>query len=42
MSEILTDNNNKVHVEHMNFYYGNVQALFDINMDIAEKTVLLL
>ncbi len=39
MSEILTDNNNKVHVENMNFYYGNVQALFDINMDIAEKKV---
>ncbi len=38
MSEILTDNN-KVHVESMNFYYGNVQALFDINMDIAEKKV---
>ncbi|HWA06306.1 MAG TPA: phosphate ABC transporter ATP-binding protein PstB [Ignavibacteria bacterium] len=39
MSEIMTDNNNKVHVENMNFYYGNVQALFDINMDIAEKKV---
>ena len=39
MSEILTDNNNKVHVENMNFYYGNVQALFDINMNIAEKKV---
>lgn len=39
MSELLTDNNNKVHVENMNFYYGNVQALFDINMDIAEKKV---
>ena len=39
MAEILTDNKNKVHVENMNFYYGAVQALFDINMDIAEKKV---
>lgn len=39
MAEIFTDNKNKVHVENMNFYYGAVQALFDINMDIAEKKV---
>jgi len=39
MAEILTDNTNKVHVENMNFYYGSVQALFDINMDIAQKKV---
>lgn len=39
MAEIITDNKNKVHVEKMNFYYGAVQALFDINMDIAEKKV---
>lgn len=39
MAEILAENTNKVHVENMNFYYSNVQALFDINMDIAEKRV---
>ncbi|MBN8584917.1 MAG: phosphate ABC transporter ATP-binding protein [Ignavibacteria bacterium] len=39
MAEIFSDNKNKVHVENMNFYYGAVQALFDINMDIAEKKV---
>ncbi|HAX48807.1 MAG TPA: phosphate ABC transporter ATP-binding protein, partial [Bacteroidetes bacterium] len=39
MAEILTEDKNKVHVENMNFYYGAVQALFDINMDIAEKKV---
>ncbi len=39
MAEILTENKNKVHVENMNFYYGAVQALFGINMDIAEKKV---
>lgn len=39
MAEIFTENKNKVHVENMNFYYGAVQALFGINMDIAEKKV---
>lgn len=39
MAEIFTENKNKVHVENMNFYYGVVQALFGINMDIAEKKV---
>ncbi len=34
-----TENKSKVHVENMNFYYGAVQALFNINMDIAEKKV---
>ncbi len=34
-----TENKSKVHVENMNFYYGPVQALFNINMDIAEKKV---
>ncbi len=34
-----TENKSKVHVEKMDFYYGAVQALFNINMDIAEKKV---
>ncbi len=29
----------KIHVENMNFYYGAVQALFDINIDLPEKKV---
>jgi phosphate transport system ATP-binding protein len=39
MAEIFTENKIKVHVEKMNFYYGPVQALFNINMDIADKKV---
>ncbi|MBE2218068.1 MAG: phosphate ABC transporter ATP-binding protein [Ignavibacteria bacterium] len=34
-----TENKSKVHVDKMDFYYGAVQALFNINMDIAEKKV---
>jgi phosphate transport system ATP-binding protein len=29
----------KIQVENMNFYYGPVQALFDINIDLPEKKV---
>lgn len=29
----------KIRVEDLNFYYGNVQALFDINMQIPERKV---
>lgn len=29
----------KIHVEKMNFFYSQVQALFDINMDLPEKKV---
>ncbi|HEY3250531.1 MAG TPA: phosphate ABC transporter ATP-binding protein PstB [Ignavibacteria bacterium] len=32
-------NNTKVHVEDVNFFYGLTQALFDINIDIPEKQV---
>ncbi len=39
MADINTENKIKVHVENMNFYYGPVQALFNINMDIADKKV---
>lgn len=39
MVDIQAGNRHKVHVESMNFYYGEVQALFNINMDIAEKKV---
>jgi phosphate transport system ATP-binding protein len=39
MAEIISENKIKVHVENMNFYYGAVQALFNINMDIAERKV---
>ncbi len=39
MAELFSENKIKVHVENMNFYYGAVQALFNINMDIAEKQV---
>lgn len=39
MAEIISENKVKVHVENMNFYYGAVQALFNINMDIAERKV---
>lgn len=39
MVDIQAGNRHKVHVESMNFYYGAVQALFNINMDIAEKQV---
>ncbi len=39
MAELFNENEVKVHVENMNFYYGAVQALFNINMDIAEKKV---
>lgn len=38
MADILT-NKAKVHVEHMNFFYSQVQALFDINIDLPEKKV---
>jgi phosphate transport system ATP-binding protein len=39
MVDIQSGSRHKVHVESMNFYYGVVQALFNINMDIAEKKV---
>ncbi len=39
MADMLTENKIKVHIENMNFYYGAVQALFNINMDIVEKEV---
>ncbi|MBZ0201493.1 MAG: phosphate ABC transporter ATP-binding protein [Ignavibacteria bacterium] len=39
MVDIQADSKVKVHVENMNFYYGPVQALFDINLDIPEKKV---
>jgi len=29
----------KVHVEHLDFYYGRVQALFDVSMDILARRV---
>ncbi len=29
----------KIHVENMNFFYGSVQALFDINIELPEKKV---
>ncbi|HKO99917.1 MAG TPA: phosphate ABC transporter ATP-binding protein PstB [Pyrinomonadaceae bacterium] len=29
----------KVSVNHLNFYYGKAQALFDINIDLAERVV---
>lgn len=32
-------NTYKINVENLNFYYGNVQALFDINMLIPERKV---
>ncbi len=32
-------NDSKITVENLNFYYGKVQALFDINMKIPEKKV---
>ena len=35
-------NNSKVIVREMNFFYGNVQALFDINLDICDKKVTVL
>jgi len=34
--------NLKLQVRDLNFYYGNAQALYDINMDIEEKKVLAL
>ena len=30
---------NKISVRHLNFYYGRVQALFDISLDIPERVV---
>lgn len=36
---IITDNNSKIDVENMNFYYGQVQALFDLNIKIPDKKV---
>lgn len=39
MVDIQHENKLKIHVENMNFYYGQVQALFDISMDIAERKV---
>ena len=39
MVDIQTGNKIKIQVENMNFFYGPVQALFDINMDIAERKV---
>lgn len=32
-------NRSKVHVEKMNFFYGQAQALYDINIDLPEKKV---
>jgi phosphate transport system ATP-binding protein len=39
MVDIQTGNKIKIQVENMNFFYGTVQALFDINMDITERKV---
>lgn len=39
MAELFSGNNVKVHVREMNFFYGQVQALFNINIDIPEKQV---
>lgn len=39
MADIITENNVKVHVRDMNFFYGQVQALFNINIDIPQKQV---
>ncbi|KXK46287.1 MAG: phosphate transport system ATP-binding protein [Chlorobi bacterium OLB5] len=39
MAELFSENNVKVHVREMNFFYGQVQALFNINIDIPEKQV---
>ncbi|MFI5211537.1 MAG: phosphate ABC transporter ATP-binding protein PstB [Ignavibacteria bacterium] len=39
MVDIQTGNKIKIRVGNMNFFYGPVQALFDINMDIAERKV---
>jgi phosphate transport system ATP-binding protein len=43
-TDIVTDNeaekySYKIEVENLNFYYGSVQALFDINMNIRERKV---
>lgn len=35
----IQQNRIKVHVEKMNFFYSQVQALFDINIDLPEKKV---
>ena len=29
----------KIRVRNLNFYYGNYQALTDVNLDIAEKRI---
>lgn len=39
MAELFSENSVKVHVREMNFFYGQVQALFNINIDIPEKQV---
>jgi len=39
MSENNLPNKYKIAVENVDFYYGDVQALFDINMNIPEKKV---
>src|SRR4030095_4199351 len=36
---VVTKDSLKIHVRKMNFFYGLVQALFNINMDICEKKV---
>ena len=32
-------NNTKIDVKNLNFYYGSVQSLFDLNLDIPERMV---
>ena len=39
MSNGVTENNYKVQVSNLNFYYGNVQALFDITMNVTKQKV---
>jgi phosphate transport system ATP-binding protein len=38
MSDILA-NNTKIDVQNLNFYYGSVQSLFDLNLRIRERMV---
>ncbi|MDY0020013.1 MAG: ATP-binding cassette domain-containing protein, partial [Anaerolineae bacterium] len=34
-----SDNTNKIQVEHLDFFYGSKQALFDISLDIEEQQI---
>ena len=38
-TEMMTEGENKIRVKDLNFYYGDVQALFTITLDIPEKKV---